>query len=237
MWSDDDGVIDPATGEIIQVVDNKKKHKKRIEKKPNAFSNGWLSVSQTFTASLVDMPLYGSEMRVLLVIFSLLGYHNNIIPSQADIGAMVGMRRQRVNAIIGKFKRLGIIEIYTPPGQQRTLRVNPDFAWRGSGRSHQITIWQRDQDAKRAARVAREADNVARLRLARMRFVEHHPQPSTRLPKSGYRGVTAHNGRWQAQVSVHGHRLTVGTYDTPEAAHDAYLAAKRELQIHKPADK
>lgn len=45
---------------------------------------------------------------------------------------------------------------------------------------------------------------------------------------SGLLGVTRHaSGRWQARLWVQGRNLCIGTFDTPELAHEAYLAAKR----------
>ncbi len=37
------------------------------------------------------------------------------------------------------------------------------------------------------------------------------------------------SGRWQARITIHGERRSLGAYTTPEQAAVAYLAAKREL--------
>ena len=48
---------------------------------------------------------------------------------------------------------------------------------------------------------------------------------------SGYKGVVLcrRSGRWRASVRKNGRRIYLGTFATPEAAHDAYVAAAREL--------
>lgn len=46
---------------------------------------------------------------------------------------------------------------------------------------------------------------------------------------NGYRGVSRNHERWMAAIIVNGKRRYLGTFDTPEEAHAAYLAAKREL--------
>lgn len=53
-------------------------------------------------------------------------------------------------------------------------------------------------------------------------------KPNTRNT-SGYLGVTAFRGGWKAQIMVNKKNCYIGCYDTPEAAHEAYLEKKREL--------
>lgn len=47
--------------------------------------------------------------------------------------------------------------------------------------------------------------------------------------KSGLLGVSPHGSGWRAQIMTSGKRRVIGTFRTPEAAHQAYIAAKREL--------
>lgn len=49
---------------------------------------------------------------------------------------------------------------------------------------------------------------------------------------SGYLGVYKNNkgkGNWQARITTNGKRIGLGTYPTPELAHQAYVEAKRRL--------
>lgn len=47
---------------------------------------------------------------------------------------------------------------------------------------------------------------------------------------SGFKGVSLwkKTGRWKSQIQVEGKKLFLGYHDTPEQAHDAYLAAARQ---------
>lgn len=49
------------------------------------------------------------------------------------------------------------------------------------------------------------------------------------LNLTGLLGVSRHNARWRARIQVDGVVRRLGTYDSPEAAHEAYVAAKRQL--------
>jgi hypothetical protein len=47
--------------------------------------------------------------------------------------------------------------------------------------------------------------------------------------KSGLLGVAPHGSGWRAQIMTAGKRRLLGTFRTPQAAHQAYLVAKRDL--------
>ena len=47
--------------------------------------------------------------------------------------------------------------------------------------------------------------------------------------KSGFLGVHLHRKKFLARIHVNNRRKILGSFDTPEEAHEAYLAAKREL--------
>lgn len=46
---------------------------------------------------------------------------------------------------------------------------------------------------------------------------------------TGFLGIEAHQGRFRAKVVVDGKANHIGVFDTPEAAHAAYVDAKRQL--------
>ena len=49
--------------------------------------------------------------------------------------------------------------------------------------------------------------------------------------KCGMLGVYRQKNRWIAEIVVNGIRNRLGSFDTPELAHHAYLNAKRELHV------
>jgi hypothetical protein len=73
-------------------------------------------------------------------------------------------------------------------------------------------------------------------RIANLREVTHsgntqNQRTYQRSNKSGFLGVSPNNRRWKATISVHGEYKYLGTFDTPELAHQAYLDAKRSLHL------
>ena len=47
--------------------------------------------------------------------------------------------------------------------------------------------------------------------------------------KSGFLGVIKKRSRWRAAITIDGKGKYLGTFDTPEQAHKAYLSAKRKF--------
>lgn len=47
----------------------------------------------------------------------------------------------------------------------------------------------------------------------------------------GYLGVGISGQKWRASIQLDGHKRYLGTFPSPELAHAAYLAAKRDLHV------
>lgn len=73
-------------------------------------------------------------------------------------------------------------------------------------------------------RISNLRDGTAKLNAENMRR-------AAARSRSKLLGVTWHekNAKWQAEISVSGKKHYLGTYDTPEEAHQAYLEAKRRM--------
>lgn len=54
---------------------------------------------------------------------------------------------------------------------------------------------------------------------------------ATKSNKLGVLGVRLHCGRFRAQIKHCGETIYLGRFDTPEGAHDAYIAAKRRIHV------
>lgn len=78
----------------------------------------------------------------------------------------------------------------------------------------------------------RNDNHIANLREANhSENGQNQRKARTDNKSSGILGVTWHkrDKKWRAQIGIAGKKKWLGAFDTPEAAHSAYITAKREL--------
>ncbi len=54
---------------------------------------------------------------------------------------------------------------------------------------------------------------------------------ATKANKTGFLGVSAHQGKWRAQITFNGKNIRVSNFNTPEEAHQKYLELKRKHHL------
>jgi len=54
----------------------------------------------------------------------------------------------------------------------------------------------------------------------------------TKANKSGFLGVSAHQGKWRMQLMVNRKRIKISGFNTPEEAHQCYVETKSKLVKH-----
>lgn len=73
-------------------------------------------------------------------------------------------------------------------------------------------------------------DNAwSNLRQATRSMNNENQHRAHRNNKSGLLGVSPNRNRWAASIIVRGKKTHIGTFDTPEQAHQAYLDKKRQM--------
>jgi hypothetical protein len=75
----------------------------------------------------------------------------------------------------------------------------------------------------------RSDNRIANLRSLTNQGNQQNRRTAHRGNSSGLLGVSPKRGKWRAQIKVDGEKRHIGMFDTPEAAHAAYLEAKRKL--------
>lgn len=74
------------------------------------------------------------------------------------------------------------------------------------------------------------ADNrIENLRDVPPRINKQNIRRPNRDNLSGFLGVSPNGRRWAAQLDNGGKKIYIGTFDTPEEAHAAYVLAKRQI--------
>lgn len=76
----------------------------------------------------------------------------------------------------------------------------------------------------------RDDNRINNLRSVPSKLNTHNQRAPHRHNRSGFLGVSIKaNGKYIADIRVNGKKRFLGTYETAEAAHAAYVAAKRVL--------
>jgi hypothetical protein len=74
------------------------------------------------------------------------------------------------------------------------------------------------------------ADNwIKNLRDVPPRVNKQNIRAANKDNSSGFLGVSRNGKRWAAQLDNGGRKVYIGTYDSPQEAHEAYVLAKRKI--------
>lgn len=124
----------------------------------------------------------------------------------------------RAGAVAGRLKRNGYVEIGV---LGRLLQA------------HRLA-WLLETGAWPTGEIDHLDGSPSNNRISNLRDVTHsaNQQNLKRAQSnnsSGFLGVSSCKGSWKAQIGVGGKPRHLGTFDSPEAAHAAYIEAKRKL--------
>lgn len=75
----------------------------------------------------------------------------------------------------------------------------------------------------------RHDNRIENLRLVTKAQNQQNRHAARSDSRIGFLGVRKIRKNWGARISVNGVRTHIGVFDTPQAAHEAYLVAKRKL--------
>jgi hypothetical protein len=73
----------------------------------------------------------------------------------------------------------------------------------------------------------RSENRLSNLREADRYINAQNERSHRKTNVSGFLGVRFSKGRWRSDITIDGKPTFIGRFDTPEAAHEAYVAAKR----------
>lgn len=127
------GQIDMETGEVLgEVVAYLPTRVK------NGFTEGWSAMARGVgTLFAKNRTFLGQEgLALIFLLLDKLEFENHLTINQAAIGRELGMHRQHVQRSLKRLMELGALIEGPKLGQNRTYRLNPNFAWRGSAENH-----------------------------------------------------------------------------------------------------
>jgi hypothetical protein len=119
----------------------------------NGFTEGWSAMARGVgTLFAQNRSFLGQEgLALIFLLIDKLDFENHLVINKIAIGLELGMARQNVQRSVRRLIELGAIIEGPKNGHSRTYRLNPNFAWRGSGENHLKALAEyREQRMKEA---------------------------------------------------------------------------------------
>ena len=131
-----------------------------VPRRVNGFGR-WLSMSQDAViflsrAAMGDLAHEKLGLQEYVVLMCLLGYvdfENHILTPQAEMAAKIGMQRSHFSRAVRRLAELGVIEKGPKIGRMVSLRLNPNYGWKGSSANHHKALRTSEKAAKAGFRV------------------------------------------------------------------------------------
>lgn len=126
-------------------------------KRKNGFSKeGWVAMAQGMAmVNLAKSPrMDGESLRVFLILCSHLEYENFILTPQTEMAEKIGMSKTNFSRALKKLLEEGVVEKGPKIGRMVSLKLNPEYGWKGSAKGHQHALKDRStalQDRMKAA--------------------------------------------------------------------------------------
>jgi hypothetical protein len=134
------GQVDLSTGEILGDAQLAVIYPKR----KNGFSStGWVAVSQNPMLELAKVDLGAQASRVLYYVLAKLDFENWINLNQSAAADEIGMLRPNFARGLKKLLDVGVVLHGPRIGRNATFRLNPNFGWKGSAKSHNEALTER----------------------------------------------------------------------------------------------
>lgn len=133
-----------------------------VPKRVNAFKGRWMAMSQdgmvwlsrgVLGDLLRDRKLSGQDLGVFLCLLGHLDYENHILTPQAEMAETVGLHRSNFNRSVRHLVELGILEKGPKVGRMVSLKLSPEYGWKGSSKNHVVAMEQHRQERMKAARI------------------------------------------------------------------------------------
>jgi hypothetical protein len=116
-----------------------------VPKRQNGFKEGWVAMAQGM--AMVDLAkspkMDGDAFRVFFTLCSFLEYENFILTPQTEMAEKIGMDKSNFNRALKKLLAEGVIERGPKIGRMVSLKLSPEYGWKGSAKGHQHALKDR----------------------------------------------------------------------------------------------
>lgn len=110
-------------------------------KRKNGFQKGWIAMSQeNALLEIAKSGFSGETLKVLLMMLAKVEYENFIVVSQTDMATELGMDRSQFNRALKILTENNIILRGPSVGRQGSLKLNPRYGWKGTGKNHIVAL-------------------------------------------------------------------------------------------------
>ena len=106
--------------------------------KPKKLGKGWVALYQQAISKIADMNLTTEQYRVFLKLLSKVDFENYLTISQKELSEELSMKQPNVSKAIKKLCELNIIVEGPRAGLNKTYRLNPYVAHKGTNRNSTI---------------------------------------------------------------------------------------------------
>jgi hypothetical protein len=115
-------------------------------KRVNGFGKGkWLAMAQGDVAVRLAHvgTLSGDALRVFLVLVAHVDYENFVLVPQSEMAAKIGMQPSNFNRGLTALVAEGVVEKGPKIGRIVSLRLNPNYVWKGTADNHRKVLEDR----------------------------------------------------------------------------------------------
>jgi len=126
------GSYDKRTGELLEDAVLALQFKKRF----NGFAEGWIAMNQGALKEFIRAGLQGRDYEVLFSVLQILDFDNYIQLCQNNLVKELNMKHQNVSRSIKRLIEIGALIEGPKIGNSKTYRLDPEFGWKGSAKSH-----------------------------------------------------------------------------------------------------
>jgi DNA-binding transcriptional regulator YhcF (GntR family) len=128
--------VNSETGEVEGsfVAYVAKKHKNGFQQE------GWVAMGQHPLRALAKANLGEEAMRVFMILSGHLEQENFILTPQSQMAAEIEMDRGHFSRAVKKLVDEGVILRGPKIGRMVSLKLNPEYGWKGSAKNHVVAI-------------------------------------------------------------------------------------------------